>query len=97
MIAPLIVPLHEQVEYLHIAVIRESEVANTPCLALLHKPVEDTVVDIPRVESLHTAHVLTLAVLRTHTDAVHKQIVHVIHLQLLQRVLKHRYRLLPRP
>ena len=76
MIFALVVPLEQEVKDFDVAVIGESQVSDTPVLALLHEPVKNAVVDIARVEILQS--------ILSHTDAVHHKEIHIIHLQILQ-------------
>ena len=83
----LIIMLDEPVKDLDIAVIGESQVTDSPSLALLEQEVEHTVIQKARTEVLHT--------LATHT--MEQIVIDVVNLQLLERVVIHLLRLLQRP
>ena len=84
MVTALVVPLEQHVIYLHVAVIREAEVAYAAFLALLYEPVEYAVVHITVIE-------LGKRVV-AHAYAVKQKVVDVVNLKLFQRVLEHLYR-----
>ncbi len=77
----------EIVEYLDIAVIGESEVADGAPGLLVLKVCEDAVVEIAAVKGFHAS----------HADGVEQEVVHIVGAEVSERVLEHLDRLLVRP
>ena len=71
----MVLVVHGQhlVEYLFIAVERESEVADAACLALLHQEVHHAIVHVAGVEFVHAA---TYCVQQVVVDVVDLQVLH---------------------
>ena len=80
----LVVVRQGPVEDGNVAVEREAEVADAACLALLHEPVEQSVVEVALVHGPHA----------TAADAVQEEVVDVVGLQVLQAALEHSLALL---
>ena len=69
----LLLAVEQPVEVAHVAVVREAEVLDAACLALLQQEVEDAVVEEASFQRFHTA-----------ADAVEQVVVDVVHLQPLE-------------
>ena len=78
-ISAFVMKLEQIVEYLHISVERETQVADASFLALFQQMVEHAIVQEASFELFHTS----------HTDAMQKHVVDVVHLQFLERVFVH--------
>ena len=85
----LVVPAQQHVEDPHITVVRESQVTYPSFLLLLHEPIEYAVVDVPAVERRQRV--------TSAAYCVHKQVIDIIGLQVLQRPFEHRLRLFAFP
>ena len=87
----LVVVVNEVVEGLDIAVVRETEVADSARLALFEEKVEYAVVDVTFVEAFHAVELLAVHK-GGHADAVQVQVVDVVGLQFFKRVFVHAHR-----
>ena len=87
MVLTAIVQRQELFEKVQITVERETEIANPTGFFLLHQPIEHTVIDIPRTETLFAA----------KPQAVQHIIIEIIRLEIPERTFKHRLGLGERP
>ena len=76
--------------------VRESKVAYASSLALLHEEIEHSVVEIARLQSVHSRHLLAVLFGR-HADAVQQVVVYAIDLKILERIAVHLHRSGTRP
>ena len=76
-----VVVVEQPVEVAHVTVIRESQMLDTACFALLEQEIEDAVVEEAALQRVHAA-----------TDAVQQVVVDMIHLQAFHRLLVHPFR-----
>ena len=82
----LLVVLEQPVEDSHVTVEREAQIPDASCLALLHEPLQQAVVEVALVQCLHasTAH------------GMQQEVIYIVGLQVSEAVLKHLLPLLQR-